>query len=517
MIQPYEIIVDLFAGGGGASQGIYQATGRHPDIAVNHDPDAIAVHLRNHPGTDHRCESVWAVRPEEACAGRPVGLLWASPDCRHFSRAAGGRPKWKSVRSLPGVVLTWAKRVRPRKIVVENVREMLGWGPLLDDGTPCPDRIGLSFKIWAGRLRGLGYRVDWRELCAADYGAPTIRTRLVVVASLDGPIIWPQPTHSRLPSLIEQPWRAAGEVIDWTIPCRSIFNRPKPLKEATLRRIAEGVMRFVVKAENPYIVPATLIQVGWGERDGQKPRVPGLHKPLGTAMAGGIKHALVMAHTVELRGTGTARGLGAPLSSITAQGTHHGLVAAHLAPITHTGRNRGSSLHDPVPTVTCAHRGEQALVSAFLAQHNGGAVGRPAGEPLSVITTSGTQQNLVLADMSPEDIEGAERVTAFLIQYYGQGGQHGSLAAPLGAITTRDRFALVTVHGVPITDLRMRMLAPAELARAQGFPADYDLTDGKRLSKTKEVRLIGNSVCPDMAEAVIRSLFRYRIEERAAA
>lgn len=229
---------------------------------------------------------------------------------------------------------------------------------------------------------------------------------------------------------------------------------------------------------------------------------------------------LVVPHTVELRGTGTARPLGAPLSSITAQGTHHGLVAAHLAPITHTGRNRGSSLHDPVPTITCAHRGEQALISAFLAQHNGGVIGRSAADPLSTITTSGTQQNLVLADLTPEDVAGAERVAAFLIQYYGQGGQHGSLASPLGAITTRDRFALVTVHGVPtpITDIRMRMLAPAELARAQGFPASYDLTDGGRLSKTKEVQLIGNSVCPDMAEAVIRSIFGYqRREERAAA
>ncbi|EKN01082.1 C-5 cytosine-specific DNA methylase [Acidocella sp. MX-AZ02] len=419
------------------------------------------------------------------------------------------------MRSLPGVVLTWAKRVRPRKIVVENVREMLGWGPLLEDGTPCPARVGRSFNVWVGRLRGLGYRVEWRELCAADFGAPTIRTRLVIVASLDGPVAWPKATHAKWPSFLEQPWRSAGEVIDWSIPCRSIFDRSRPLKDATLRRIAEGVMRYVIKADNPYIVPGVI--TGCGGRTGQSAPRP-LSGPMGTITTK-ADQILVVPHTVELRGTGTARDMRAPLSSITAQGTHHGLVAAHLAPITHTGRNRGSSLHDPVPTVTCGHRGEQALVSAFLAQHNTGVVGRPAGAPLSTITTSGTQQGLVLADMTPDDIAGAERVAAFLIQYYGQGGQHGSLAAPLGAITTRDRFALVTVHGVPtpITDIRMRMLAPAELARAQGFPSDYDLTDGGRLTKTDEVRLIGNSVCPDMAEAVIRSIFGYSYEERAAA
>ncbi len=515
MIRPDEIIVDLFAGGGGASQGIFQATGRHPDIAVNHDLDAIAVHLRNHPETEHRCESVWKVEPVAACAGRPVGLLWASPDCRHFSRAAGGRPKWKAVRSLPGVVLTWATRVRPRKIVVENVREMLGWGPLLEDGTPCPARVGRSFNQWAGRLRGLGYRVEWRELCAADFGAPTIRTRLVIVASLDGPIVWPQPTHARLPSMFERPWRTAGECIDWAIPCRSIFDRPRPLKDATLRRIAEGIMRYVVNAESPYIVPAVI--AGCGGRTGQSPP-RAASSPLGTITTK-ADQILVTANTVEMRGTGTARGVDAPLSSITAQGLHHGLVAAHLAPITHTGRNRGSALHNPVPTITCAHRGEQALISAFIAQHNGGVVGRHAGKPLSTITTAGTQQNLVLADMTPEDVAGAERVAAFLIKYYGTGGQHQALSEPLHTITALPRFALVTVHGVPtpITDIRMRMFTPGELARAQGFPADYDLTDGGRLSKTAKVRLIGNSVCPDMAEAVIRSIFGYRLEERMVA
>jgi DNA (cytosine-5)-methyltransferase 1 len=515
MIRSDELIVDLFAGGGGASQGIFQATGRHPDIAVNHDPVAIAVHTRNHPDAIHRCESIWKVEPVEACGGRPVGLLWCSPDCRHFSRAAGGRPKWKSVRSLPGVVLTWAKRVRPRVIVVENVSEMLDWGPLLDDGTPCPDRIGRSFKCWAGRLRGMGYKVEWHKLCAADFGAPTIRTRLVIVASLGAAAItWPQPTHSKTPSMFEQPWRTAGECIDWSIPCRSIFDRTRPLKEATLKRIAEGIMRYVVNAKNPHLVS---VVAGCGGRTGQSPS-RSTEMPLGT-ITSKADQILVVPHISEMYGTGGGRAATDPLSSVTAQGTHHALVGAHLAPITHTGKNRGSSLDNPCPTLTCANRGEQALIAAFIAQHNGGNVARDAREPISTITTQGCQQQLVEADLSADDVVGAERVSAFLIKYYGSGGQHQSIQTPLGTITTVARFALVLVDGVPhpITDISMRMLAAHELAAAQGFPADYDLTDGGRLKKTDQIRLIGNSVCPDMAEAVIRSIFGYTEPMKMAA
>lgn len=381
MIAPDELIVDLFAGGGGASQGIFQALGRHPDIAINHDEEAVAVHARNHPGTDHRCVSVWVAEPRAVCAGRPVGLLWASPDCRHFSRAAGGRPKWKAVRSLPGVVLTWATRVRPRVILVENVREMIGWGPLLADGTPCPDRIGRSFNQWVGRLRGLGYKVQWRELCAADFGAPTIRTRLFVQARCDGlPIVWPQPTHSRLPSLFARPWRTAAECIDWTLPCPSIFTRKRPLADATMRRIAQGIERYVLGKSEPFIV-----RIGhWSHR--------------------------------------TGRGFG--------------------------------------------FRG----------------------------------------------------VAAFLIHYYSNGKQGQDPREPLGTIRTHGSCALVTVEGVPtpIVDIGMRMLSPAELAFAQGFPPEYDMTDAGSLTKTTEIRLIGNSVCPPVAEAVIRACFNIEQEKAAA-
>lgn len=518
MIAPHELIVDLFAGGGGASVAIHRATGRHPDLAVNHGAEAIAVHAANHPTTRHEQASVWKVEPRAATQGRPVGLLWASPDCRHFSRASGGRPRWKSVRSLPGVVLTWATRVRPRIIVVENVAEFQGWGPLLADGTPCPDRVGRSFRSWVGRLRGLGYRVEWRELCAADYGAPTIRTRLFVVARCDGgPIPWPAPTHARQPSMFEQRWRSAAECIRWDVPAPSIFDRPRPLAEATCRRIAAGIRKFVLGSADPFIVhlthhggdrvrgladplptittarrgemalvtpfiagvggrmgqtqprsmdlPAqtvttkadsvlvapTLIQVGWGERAGQAPRAPGLHKPLGTIVAGGEKHA---------------------------------------------------------------------LIAAFLAQHNGGVIGRAASEPVSTILTAGCHQQIVTAELAPADAEAAVRVAAFLVRYNGTNiGQ--DLRDPAGALTTKPRFALVQVAGAPhaIVDIGMRMLLPEELAAAQGLPPDYRWIGpgGAPLTKTAIVRLIGNSVSPPPAEALLRALLAAPAERRMAA
>lgn len=487
MIAPDEIIVDLFAGGGGASLGIWQALGRHPDVAVNHSPDAVAVHTRNHPGTHHYCESVWRVRPEDVCAGRAVGLLWASPDCRHFSRAAGGGLKSDKVRSLPGVVLTWAKRAQPRVIIVENVREMMGWGPLLDDGTPCPRRVGHSWNRWVGRLRGLGYRVQWRELCAADYGAPTIRTRLFVQARLDNePIEWPAPTHSREPSIFAPlAWRPAAECIDWSIPCPSIFTRRRPLQDATLRRIAHGVRRHVLDAPNPFIVQAGMCA----------PSMTGFY------------------------GQDRGRPATEPLGAITAQGQHLGLVSASLAPITHQGSQRGSAITVPLPTITCANRGEQALITAFLAQHNLNAVGRSARDPMATIMTAGTQTQVVTAELSDADNERAERVSAFLIHYYSHGKQTQALSEPLGATTTRARFALVTVAGVPrpIVDIGMRMLTPAELAAAQGFPADYDLTDDGRLTKTRTIHLIGNSVCPPVAAAMVRAALGRRATVRAAA
>jgi site-specific DNA-cytosine methylase len=247
-----DLIVDCFAGGGGASLGITQALGRPVDIAINHSRQAIALHAKNHPDTDHYCEDIWTVEPKAATKGKPVLLLWASPDCRHFSRAKGGKPASPRVRSLAWVVVTWARRVRPRVICLENVEEFQTWGPLHDDGTPDKERQGQTFRRWASHLRNLGYALEYRSLRACDYGAPTTRRRLFIVARCDGnPLVWPTPTHG--PGR-PHPHRTAAECIDWTIPVPSIFGRKKPLADATEARIAAGIKRFVLDRE-PFIVP----------------------------------------------------------------------------------------------------------------------------------------------------------------------------------------------------------------------------------------------------------------------
>lgn len=298
-----DLIVDLFAGGGGASTGIELAAGRHVDIAVNHDPEAVAMHEMNHPQAQHFCEDVFTVDPVKVTEGRPVGLLWASPDCKHFSKAKGGKPVSKKIRSLAWVVVKWARLVRPRIICLENVEEFQTWGPLKDD-LPDPARGGETFKRWVNALRGLGYSVEWRELRACDYGAPTIRKRLFLVARCDGqPIVWPTPTHGK--GL--KPYRTAAEIIDWSIPCPSIFEREKPLSENTMRRIAHGIFKFVIKA---------------GGR-----RVPGLDKMLGTVVSGGDKFASeeVCAFLINYYGTSKSASVNDPLNTCTGN-VHSGLV-----------------------------------------------------------------------------------------------------------------------------------------------------------------------------------------------
>lgn len=444
-----EITVDLFAGGGGASTGIEQAIGRPVDIAINHDPEAISLHAANHPQTLHYTADVFEVDPHEATEGRPVGLLWASPSCTHFSRARGGVPVSKQLRSLGWVVVRWAAAVKPRVIVCENVAEWRDWGPVLaSKGVPCPKRKGKTFRQWVGHLQRLGYRVEHRELRACDYGTPTIRKRLFLVARRDGhPIVWPKPTHNERGTDGLKPWRTAAECIDWTLPCPSIFDRKRPLADATLRRIAKGVMRYVVEAAEPFIVPLhnglivpTLVQTGYGEREGQQPRVPGIEKPLGTLVAGGGKHA---------------------------------------------------------------------LVAAFLAKHFTGVVGADLREPMPTVT-SVDHNALVTATLSEQAAGNGTKVAALLVKYYGNEREGVSLTEPLHTIPTKDRFGLVTVtiHGQQyvITDIGMRMLAPRELYRAQGFPADYRIShdaDGKPMTKTAQVRMVGNSVCPPLAKAIV--------------
>jgi DNA (cytosine-5)-methyltransferase 1 len=515
VIHPHEMIVDLFAGGGGASCAILAATGRHPDLAVNHDETAIAVHTANHPTTRHAQASIWKVEPREACAGRAVGLLWASPDCRHFSRASGGAARWKSVRALPGVVITWATRVRPRIICVENVAEMEGWGPLLPNGQPCPDRIGRSFKAWCGRLRGLGYTVEWRQLCAADFGAPTTRTRLFIVARCDGePITWPQPTHSRRPSMFEAPWRTAAECIDWSIPCPSIFARGKELADKTQARIAHGVRRFVLEAAEPFIVSIT-------HTGGFRGR--GMGEPMPTiTCANRGEHALIAPVLTKFQQNSVGQPVTEPTHTVMAGAARFGLVAPTLIQVGYGEREgqapRVPGLDKPLGTVMAGTH-HHAVVAAFLAQHNTGVVGHSARRPVSTIMTAGSHQQLVTATLSPAEAEGAERVAAFLLRYNGTNiGQR--LDQPLGTATTKERFALVTVAGVPhvITDIGMRMLHWRELAAAQGLPGDYLWTgpDGAPLGKTRIIRLIGNSVSPPPATALLRANLKREPRRMAA-
>jgi len=507
-----ELIVDLFAGGGGASTGIEQAIGRHVDIAVNHDPEAIALHEANHPQTRHYVSDVFEVDPLEVTEGRPVGLLWASPDCKHFSKAKGGKPVSKKIRSLAWVVVKWAKAVRPRMIFLENVEEFQTWGPLTDDGMPCPKRKGETFRAWVRALEALGGVVECRELRASDYRVPTIRKRLFIIIRFDGePIVWPAPTSGKPDSLPVRakklkPWRTAGEIIDWDIPCPSIFERKRPLADATLRRIAKGVQRYVIDAAEPFIVPIanwsgdransvgeplttvtanpkgghhalvvpTLVQTGYGERPGQAPRVPGLDKPLGTAVDG-QKHALVTAFLAQ-------------------HNNHRGTVPSD-----------GRPANAPISTIT-AKGAQQTLVTSSLVKLRGTSTAHGVDEPLHTVSAQGTH---------------FAEVRAFLLKYFGT-DQDPRLDEPMHTVTTKDRFALVTVRGeeYAIVDIGLRMLTPRELYRAQGFPDTYQIdrgADGKPLTKTAQVRMCGNSVCPPLAAAIVAANYRELDVERRAA
>ena len=552
-----ELVIDLFAGGGGASTGIELAIGRHVDIAVNHDPEAISLHQANHPQTRHFVSDVFEVDPVAVTNGQPVGLLWASPDCKHFSKAKGGKPVSKKIRSLAGVVIKWIKALKPtnchpRLIHLENVEEFQTWGPLIKRKVittdvagntteqwgefPCPDRKGQTFKRWVSTLRNLGYVVEWRELRACDYGAPTIRKRLFLVARRDDmPIVWPEPTHGAPGSLpVRQrklkPWRTAAECIDWSIPCPSIFERTKPLADATCRRIAKGIMRYVVEAKEPYIVllthqggnrveaisepfktitganrgekaliVPTLVQTGYGEREGQAPRALDIDKPLGTVVAS-QKHALVSAFLAKHYTGVVGSDMADPLGTVTTV-DHHSLVAASMIHLGHgegkDGKKRFShgirSLTDPLNTIT-ATGAPGAIVTAHMVtidnkSSSGGHTAATA--PLPTTTTENRHA----------------AVQAFLIKYYGT-DQDPRLSEPMHTVPTRDRFGLVTVHGeeYAIVDIGLRMLTPRELYRAQGFPESYAIdhgADGRPLTKTAQVRMCGNSVCPPLSQAIV--------------
>jgi DNA (cytosine-5)-methyltransferase 1 len=559
-----EIVIDNFAGGGGASTGIEAALGRPVDYAINHDPGAVAMHEINHPGTHHYCESVWDVDPVAVCQGRPVGLAWFSPDCKHFSKAKGKKPVEKKIRGLAWVVLKWAGKVRPRVIMLENVEEFITWGPLVTDTDgncyPCPRRKGNTFRNFVKALRSLGYQVEWKEMRASDYGAPTIRKRLFLVARCDGqPIAWPEKTHGDPKSAAVKnkqlrPWRTAAECIDWQIPCPSIFERSKPLAEATLRRIAKGVMRYVVEATEPFIVTyygdkskefrgqglkdplrtqttenrfALVAPVLTECANASSPRCMPADEPLRTICAAtkGGHHALVSTFLAKHYGGVVGSDCVDPLGTVTSI-DHHSLVAASL--VRHFGESVGSAATEPVGTITAGGMGKTGVVAATLLRNFGTSHAAPVDAPLLTVTGK-SKDSLVtshlvklrgscrdgqsVTDPLPTVTAGGTHVgevRAFLMKYYGNEKEGIDLLGPLHTVTTRDRFGLVTVKGeqYQIVDLGMRMLAPRELFRAQGFPENYIIdrdARGKAITKTAQVARCGNSVCPPMAEALVRA------------
>ena len=569
-----EIIVDNFAGGGGASTGIELATGRVVDIAINHDPDAILMHKTNHPHTQHYQASVWDVDPVEVCRGRPVGLAWFSPDCKHFSKAKGGKPVEKKIRGLAWIVLRWAGKVHPRVIILENVEEFQTWGPVRK-GKPVKKKMGQTFHRWLDQLRALGYAVEWRELVAADYGAPTTRKRFFLIARRDSkPIIWPEPTHAPIDSPEvkagkKKPWRSAAEIIDWSLPCPSIFdtreqikekyslNAQRPLRPNTLRRVARGVDKFVIKSANPFLV---VVNHSGGFR-GQK-----MDEPLKTVTA---KHGYGMASPVMIAISQTS---GGDRTRNVMEPTHTQVSKAEECVVCpamiqyHTEQNeqvRGQGVTDPIMTIDASNR--YGIAAATLTKYYSGDNNQDAAAPLHTITT--------------RDREGV--TMASLSKYYG-GVVGAEVSAPMPTVTAVDHNALQTAHmvkmkgtdlggsaidpvqtitagglhhGVVTTrvekvepgvdlqnwpkirellntycgyqladgevllfkiggawyfmaDIGLRMLIPRELYQANGFPADYKIErdyTGTVYGKTKQVARCGNAVPPPFATALVRA------------
>lgn len=527
-----ELIVDNFAGGGGASTGIYMATGRHPDIAINHDPEAIAMHRINHPQTKHYCEDVFNIDPVQVCAGRPVGLAWFSPDCKHFSKAKGGKPVNKKIRGLAWVVVKWARSVKPRIIILENVEEFETWGPLTPEGKPCPERKGLTFRLWWKQLERLGYQLDKKEIRACDYGAPTIRKRLFIVARCDGlPIVWPEATHGDPKTEAAKsgrllPWRTAADCIDWSIPCPSIFGRKKPLAENTLKRIHRGIQRYVIDAQEPFIVTY------YGPK-GDDFRGQSLRDPLATQTTEN-RHGLVTPYLVRIGQTGGngkySNDAEEPLTTITSK-AEHCLVSPVLV-----GAGGPTYSGKPVPADqpfgTLTTENHRALVTAFMARHFGKSHGRevncPAGTEASRAKTSLVTSHLIKFKGTCKDGQPVTEpvptvqagglhigeVRAFLINYYsnGSGKTGASLDRPAPTITERHRLGLVTIQGQDwqIVDIGMRMLQPHELYLAQGFPGGYIIEHGLDergarvvLTKSAQVKMCGNSVSPYPAEKIV--------------
>lgn len=454
------------------------------------------MHKANHPDSKHYCESVWDVNPVEAVAGRPVGLAWFSPDCKHFSKAKGGKPVEKSIRGLAWIAVKWAKLVRPRVIMLENVEEFRTWGPLTKDNYPDPERKGETFELFIKALQKLGYKVEFRELRACDYGAPTIRKRFFMVARCDGkPIAWPEPTHGDPDSLDVRcgkmkPWRVAAEVIDWSLECPSIFERKKPLAENTLRRIARGIQKFVIDNPRPFVVQ--IGQNGFSKFDRSYP----LTQPL-TTIVTKAEHCLVTPFLTQYHSyDDTPRGQALDTPLLTQDTSNrYGLVSAFISK--HFGGNYtgpGSACEDPLHTVTATDH--NALVTSHLLQMNNNCDGRAMDKPIHTIVAGPGHWG---------------EVRTFLMTYYGNGDDVGQrIDEPLRTITTKDRFGIVTLQGqdYQIIDIGMRMLEPHELFAAQGFPKSYIInrdSEGRPYSKKDQVARCGNAVPPPFAEALVRA------------
>jgi len=484
----HPLVVDNFAGAGGASVGIAAALGREPDIAINHDELALEVYRANHPHTRLYCEDIFHVDPVAVAAGRPVDIAWFSPDCTHFSKAKGGKPRDQRIRGLAWVAIRWAKAVRPRVIFLENVEEFRTWGPLGKRGRPLKRGRGKTFRAWLECLREEGYNVDYRELVAADYGTPTTRKRFFLVARCDGkPIRWPERTHAPrylADQLGLRPWRTAAECIDWSIPGRSIFRRPRPLAEATMRRIAMGLRRYVLEAKEPYIVPAFLAK-HYGGVVGH-----GLDRPIGTVTSVD-HHSLVTAFLSKYYGQSIGTDPAEPCGALM-QRNHEAIVTPFLQHVQHASKANGCMpADDPLRTITAQPKGGgMAVVAPWLAKLYGTCRhGQDIREPLPTITGGGQH---------------VAEVRAFLVKYYGQGGQLADCREPMHTLTTKMRMGIVTVRGqdYQIVDIALRMLEPKELLRAQfgRFAARYKLVG----TKARQVASIGNSVPPEVAEAIVR-------------
>lgn len=538
-----ELIVDNFAGGGGASTGIEMATGMSVDIAINHDPEAIKMHKANHPSTRHYCESVWDVDPIKACKGHPVGLAWFSPDCKHFSKAKGGKPKDKNIRGLAWVTCRWAALVRPRVIMLENVEEFKTWGPLNRSHRPIKKKQGETFKKFVRQLEELGYEVQTKELVAADYGAPTKRKRFFMVARCDGqPITWPEHTHAPADSEevkkgLCKPYVGACTEIDFSLPCPSIFDTSEEIKEKygiravrplatkTMERIARGLKKFVLDNAEPFIVQCNHSGANWDycrNMNEPLPTITAKHgfgivepiispymgtnttnhpggdcrDPIHTITTGNqqcvVAPTLIQYHSETADNDVRGQKLDQPLNTVDGS-NRYGLVTSFLHKYYDGGyQGAGDTLENPLPTITAWDH--NSICAASLIQMNNHCDGRDIKEPLPTITAGDGHFG---------------EVRAFLIKYYGEcTGQ--DIKAPLDTVTSHDRFGLVTVNGVDyqIVDIGLRMLEPRELYGCQGFPDDYiidhDYT-GKKYSRTEQVKRCGNAVPPPFARALVKA------------